>query len=422
MDSEKAKWEITKSVGGERKVQYRLRDWLISRQRYWGAPIPMIYCETCASKGEGEQKEMPGWYAVPEKDLPVKLPYVKDFRPQGKGESPLASVREFYEVKCPSCRLKARRETDVSDTFLDSAWYYLRYPSAKEKNRAWSPEITKKWFPVNLYTGGAEHSVLHLLYVRFVAMAFHDAGRLHFEEPFPKFRAHGLLISEGAKMSKSKGNVINPDEYIKKFGADTLRMYLMFLAPFEQGGDFRDEAVLGIVRFLDRVWKLFGDEKKEKKRGEDSVGLEQSIHRTIRKITGDIESLHYNTAISALMVLLSEFENGNRSGKNEETFLKLLAPFAPHIIEELWHELGNETSIHKEPWPEADPEFLKEEDFDLVVQVNGKLRATVKMPRGAAQKEAEEAAFENPNVENALAGKKPKKVIFVPDRLINFVI
>ncbi|MEK7651120.1 MAG: leucine--tRNA ligase [Patescibacteria group bacterium] len=420
MDSEKAGWEITKLAGGERKIQYRLRDWLISRQRYWGAPIPMIYCGVCASKNEGEQKEMPGWYAVPEKDLPVKLPYVKDFRPQGKGESPLASVKKFYETKCPHCGGKARRETDVSDTFLDSAWYYLRYPSVKEKNKAWNPEITKKWFPVNLYTGGAEHSVLHLLYVRFVAMTLHEAGKLHFEEPFPKFRAHGLLIKEGAKMSKSKGNVINPDEYIKNFGADSLRMYLMFLAPFEQGGDFRDEAVLGIVRFLDRVWNLCVKEiKKSNKASEETLRL---THRTIKKITNDIESLHYNTAISALMIFLNEFEKKGVDKENKEVFLKLLAPFAPHITEELWSELGKKTSIHKSSWPIANSKFLKEEDFDLVIQVNGKLRATIKMPRGASQRDAEKAAFGNENVNNSIAGQKPKKTIFVPNRLINFVI
>jgi len=420
MDSEEAKWEITKFVGGERKIQYRLRDWLISRQRYWGAPIPMIHCEACTEKGEGEQKEMPGWYAVPERDLPVKLPYIKDFRPQGKGESPLASVKEFYETKCPHCGGKARRETDVSDTFLDSAWYYLRYPSVGEKNQAWSSEITKKWLPVNLYTGGAEHSVLHLLYVRFVAMVFNDAGLFHFEEPFPKFRAHGLLIKEGAKMSKSKGNVINPDEYIKKFGADSLRMYLMFLAPFEQGGDFRDEAVLGVVRFLDRVWSLYiKDDGVSEKSSQNVINL---MHRTIKKVTEDIELLHYNTAISALMILLNEFEKSHIGKENKGIFLKLLAPFAPHITEELWHELGNEDTIHKSSWPIADPEFLREENFDLVVQVNGKLRATINLKRGISQGEAEKVALSDANVSGSIGGQKTKKIIFVPDRLINFVV
>jgi leucyl-tRNA synthetase len=219
MPSEKAKWEITKAVGGKRVTQYRLRDWLLSRQRYWGPPIPMIYCETCAKSGKGERKEMPGWYAVPEKDLPVKLPLVKNFRPTGTGKSPLASAKSFYEVACPACKSKARRETDVSDTFLDSAWYYLRYPNVGESKQPWDPKVTEKWFPVSMYTGGAEHSVLHLLYVRFLALALHDLKLLKFGkshspegEPFPKFRAHGLLVKEGAKMSKSKGNVVNPDE------------------------------------------------------------------------------------------------------------------------------------------------------------------------------------------------------------------
>ena len=265
MASEEAKWEITKFVGGAKKVQYRLRDWLVSRQRYWGPPIPMIFCENCAKSISGSrtshgksdfQKLNPGWYAVPEKDLPVELPYIKDFRPTGTDKSPLAANEKFYKVRCPKCKTWARRETDVSDTFLDSAWYFLRYPSVKEKNRPWNPDITKKWLPVHSYIGGAEHSVLHLLYSRFITMALHDWGMLDFEEPFKKFRAHGLLIKDGAKMSKSRGNVVNPDEYIKAFGADALRMYLMFLGPFEQGGDFRDTGIKGVTRFLERAWKL----------------------------------------------------------------------------------------------------------------------------------------------------------------------
>jgi leucyl-tRNA synthetase len=320
MDSEKAKSEITKFVHGEQKTHYRLRDWLISRQRYWGPPIPMIFCEACAEAGKGERADMPGWYAVPESELPVKLPAVKDFRPTGSGKSPLASVKDFYETKCPACGSIARRETDVSDTFLDSAWYYLRYPSVHDDEYAWNSAITKKWLPVNSYIGGAEHSVLHLLYSRFVTMAFHDMGLLDFDEPFTKFVAHGLITKDGAKMSKSKGNVVNPDEYIKKFGADTLRMYLMFLAPFEQGGDFRDSGILGIERFLNRVWRLaeelrnrnsessvqggfaFGgrtqDRESNSRKKEGATDLETLIHKTIKKVTEDIEHLHYNTAIA----------------------------------------------------------------------------------------------------------------------------
>lgn len=426
---------VTKFAGGELTTQYRLRDWLISRQRYWGAPIPMVHCEACATKGEGEQPDMPGWYAVPEDELPVTLPRVKDFRPQGKGESPLASVKEFYKAKCPRCGAEARRETDVSDTFLDSAWYYLRYPStrsARSGQAPWDPEITKRWLPVDLYTGGAEHSVLHLLYVRFIALALHNMGLLEFGdssapkgEPFPKFRAHGLLIKEGAKMSKSKGNVVNPDEYIKKYGADVLRMYLMFLAPFEQGGDFRDEAVPGIVRFLERVHKFFRAASGE---GNDKEA-ERMLHRTIKKVTEDIENLHYNTAISALMILLNGMEKSAFKKETGNSFLKLLAPFAPHLTEELWQELKGYTihdtrfeSIHRAPWPSYDPKLVQDETVAIVVQVNGKLRGTVTAPAGANQETVEALVREDQKLQSALEGKTIKKVIYVSDRLVNFVI
>ena len=427
MNSEKAKWEITKLVNGKRKIQYHLRDWLISRQRYWGAPIPMIYCEACSQAGKGEQPEMPGWYATPENDLPVVLPYVKDFRPKGTGESPLATDKKFYQVKCPECGKPGRRETDVSDTFLDSAWYYLRYPSVNSETadlKPWNPEITKKWFPVNLYTGGAEHSVLHLLYVRFAALALHNLNLLEFGpseapkgEPFPKFRAHGLLIKEGAKMSKSKGNVVNPDEYIVKFGADALRMYLMFLAPFEQGGDFRDEAIMGIVRFLERVWKLLGQEDAKDNLEEKEIVL----HKAIKKITEDIEQLKYNTAISQLMKLIKILEE-HPNRKTFEIFLKLLAPFAPFIAEELWEKLGYKDSIHLEKWPEYDPKFLKEEKFELVIQINGKFRDKISVPQEITEKEAKELAISQEKVKSWLGGKKIIKTIFVPGRLINIVI
>ncbi|MDO8557194.1 MAG: class I tRNA ligase family protein [Candidatus Jorgensenbacteria bacterium] len=426
MDSEEAKWAITKLVGGERKIQYRLRDWLISRQRYWGAPIPMIFCDTCAAAGKGEYPsasgEMHGWYAVPEKDLPVELPFIKEFRPQGKNESPLASVKEFYETKCPACGAKARRETDVSDTFLDSAWYFLRYPSVHNEKEAWDKALTKKWLPVNMYIGGAEHAVLHLLYSRFVTMAFHDFGILDFEEPFSVFRAHGLLIKDGAKMSKSKGNVVNPDEYVKNFGADAFRMYLMFLAPFEQGGDFRDQGILGITRFLDRVWKMGMEVSEGKEIEKTNSETETLIHQTIKKVTGDIDGLQYNTAISALMVFLSGLEKDGANRENFEILLKLLASFAPHITEELWYELGNKTSIHTSAWPKFDAALALGDTIDFVIQVNGKHRGTINIRRGIGQDEAEKLARETEKVKTALAGKNVHKVVFVPDRLINFVV
>jgi len=434
MPSEKAKWEITKFVGGNKKIQYHLRDWLISRQRYWGVPIPMIYCEHCAAESRGEQKEMPGWYTVPENELPVELPFIKDFRPKGKGESPLAMEKSFYETECPNCGGKARRETDVSDTFLDSAWYYLRYPSAKNDKNPWNPAMTKKWLPVNMYIGGAEHSVLHLLYSRFLTMVFYDLKLLNFDEPFSKFRAHGLLIKEGAKMSKSKGNIINPDEYIKKFGADVLRMYLMFLAPFEQGGDFRDAGILGPERFLKRVYNFFEINKDKFMKelgfssrlvilGPENLNTKRQLAKSIKKVTEDIENLQYNTAISTLMTLLYYFEADNRTYLSDaEDFIKLLAPFAPYLSEELWEKLGHKTSIHKEKWPKYDPKLLREEKFELVIQINGKVRDKISAPMDISKKEAEKLALSQEKIKIWLKDKKVEKIIFVPNKLINIVI
>mgnify|MGYP001564619794 CR=1 FL=1 len=427
-----AKW-LEKNKLGKKTVNYHLRDWLLSRQRYWGPPIPMIYCEECAENKKGERKEMPGWYSVPENQLPVKLPFVKNFRPKGADKSPLATVKSFYETKCPKCGEKARRETDVSDTFFDSAWYYLRYPSVRDKKNPWNPTLTKKWLPVNLYTGGAEHSVLHLLYVRFLAMALHDMGLLHFEEPFPKFRAHGLLIREGAKMSKSKGNVVTPDEYIKKFGADILRMYLMFLAPFEQGGDFRDAGILGIKRFLERIYSLslkIKNQKSEIRNTTQNSKLNNLIHKTIKKVTEDIENLRFNTAISALMILFNEMEKNQQSFNLSifQSFLKLLTPFAPHLTEELWQNLKSEIlnlksfkSIHLEKWPKYNPKLIAEKTFELIIQVNGKVRGRITAPVGISKEEAAKSALKLEAVKKYVADK-PKKIVFVPNKLINFVI
>ena len=372
---------------------------------------------------------------MPEKDLPVKLPFVEDFRPKGKGVSPLASVKSFYETKCPKCGKKARRETDVSDTFLDSAWYYFRYPSTRSARSGqipWDSQITKRWLPVDMYIGGAEHAVLHLLYSRFLTMVFYDLKLLHFEEPFSKFRAHGLLIKEGAKMSKSKGNILNPDDYIKKFGADVFRMYLMFLAPFEQGGDFRDAGILGIKRFLERVYRLISNRDYQRKSAYSSasISVTKLLHQTIKKVTEDIENLHYNTAISALMTLFNELEKKpSLEIGNWKLVIKLLAPFAPHLTEELYQQLKTQNSklktfrsIHLEPWPKYDPKLIQEEKFELVIQINGKVRDKVSVSTDISQKEAQEIAFSREKIKNWLKGKKTKKTIFVPKRLINIVV
>jgi leucyl-tRNA synthetase len=420
MDSEAAKWDITKFVGGERKTQFRVRDWLISRQRYWGPPIPMVFCEACAAIDKGEQKEMPGWYAVPENELPVVLPYVKDFRPTGSGVSPLATDKKFYETKCPGCGAAARRETDVSDTFLDSAWYYLRYLDPKKDTSAFNDSRIKKWLPAEMYIGGAEHSVLHLLYVRFVAMALHAWGFVDFEEPFKKFRAHGLVIKDGAKMSKSKGNVINPDDYIANFGADTLRMYLMFMAPFEDGGDFRDQAILGVARFLERVWKFV---ESRIQNPEFSKGKNALLHKTIKKVGEDIVSLHYNTAISALMICLRGMEANPASKEEFEIFLKLLAPFAPFMTEEIWREtLGHKTSIHHATWPQYDSSIIKEVTVTLALQINSRTRGAISAPSDVSVADAQALALANESVRTHLAGRTPKKIIYVPGKLVNIVV
>ncbi len=428
VDSDK----VMRDVGGVKKVQYRLRDWLISRQRYWGPPIPMIYCGACAKEKRGERDDMPGWHAVPENDLPVELPKVKNFRPKGMGKSPLATVRSFYEVKCPHCGAKGVRETDVSDTFLDSAWYYLRYLDPKDKNSPFDKLRIKKWLPVHMYIGGAEHAVLHLLYVRFMWKALCDLGILPFsakggsasggDEPAKKFRAHGLLIREGKKISKSRGNIVNPDEFIKKFGADALRMHLMFIGPFEEGGDFRDAGILGPVRFLERVWKLEHNANLQMNSNATNKKIERLVHKTIKKITEDIENLHYNTAISSLMILLSELEKGTDK-KSYSDFLKLLAPFAPHITEEIWRNvLGNKNSIHISPWPSYDERLIQDEKFMLVIQVNGKVRDSVEVNVDISESDAKETALRREKITAFLAGKKPKRVIYVPQRLINIVV
>jgi leucyl-tRNA synthetase len=400
---------LEKNGLGKREVNYHLRDWLISRQRYWGPPIPMIYCQKC------------GWQPVSEDQLPVELPYIEDYKPLGTGNAPLASHPEFYKTKCPKCGGEARRETDVSDTFLDSAWYFLRYVSTDMETAAFDRERVKKWLPVNMYIGGAEHSVLHLLYSRFITMVLKDLGFINFEEPFTRFRAHGLIVKDGAKMSKSKGNVVVPDAYIKKFGADTLRAYLMFMGPFSQGGDFRDTGIEGMHKFLKRVWTLFMSGPVGNSSG--PAGL-QIMHRTIKKVTEDIEKLNYNTTIAALMEWYNFLSQQKSIGREEvEVFVKLIAPFAPHLSEEIYRALGNKTSINVSAWPVYDQKFLVKEEVMIVVQVNGKLRGSIIVsPETVKNKtEIERLARVNENVKSNLQGKTVKRVIYVEGKVINFV-
>ena len=429
--------KLTDKVFGKKMVTYHLRDWLISRQRYWGPPIPMIYCETC------------GWQPVPEIDLPVVLPRIEDYQPKGTGVAPLATHKEFYETTCPNCGKSARRETDVSDTFLDSSWYFLRYPSVnnvipatepgssvqvgwtpdqvrgdKQGFLPWDPEITKKWLPVDMYTGGAEHSVLHLLYSRFITMALHDWGYIDFDEPFPNFYAHGLIIKDGAKMSKSKGNIVNPDQYIDLYGADALRIYLMFTGPYDQGGDFRDSAMEGIAKWVRKVWRM-ALSTIDKQSNSSSAKVQTALAVAIKKVGNDIEKRRYNTAISAMMIFINAVgeERGQLACSDLQKFLLILAPFAPFMTEELWSRMGNKTSIHQQPWPLFDKSKLVVSTVQIVVQVNGKLRGTlvVDTAKALGQASVEKMVKENQTISKYLSGTITK-VIFVPGKLINFVV
>jgi len=391
------------------RVQYRLHDWCISRQRYWGPPIPIMYCEKC------------GVVPVPEKDLPVQLPLIDDFRPDDTGVSPLARHEEWYFVKCPQCGGQARRETDVSDTFLDSAWYHLRYPSTEFADRPFDPARTKKWLPVSSYIGGNEHAVLHLLYARFICMVLFDLGHLHFDTPYPRFRAHGLIVKDGAKMSKSRGNVVVPDTYIQQWGADTFRMYLMFLGPFQEGGDFRDSGIVGQRRFLEKVWALVHEAAGAKVVG--APELQQKLHRTIRKVSADTDALQYNTAIAAMMEYVNELREQGAGGRELITPLVImLAPYAPHIAEELWSVLGNESSVFEARWPAHDERIVSAGDVEIAVQVNGKLRSRLTVPRGMAEKDVLARVLADEAVKKFVDGQKVKKVIYVQDRLVNLVV
>lgn len=464
---------------GKRVVSYHLRDWLISRQRYWGPPIPMIYCSACAqnSKKVGpsdaqrsnlQENTMAGWSPVPEDQLPVLLPDIEDYQPKGDGNSPLENApEEWLHPDCPECGKKAKRETDVSDTFLDSSWYFLRYPSIGFKNSKiqtsrskqgsksrfqdqkelkienweleipWNQEITRRWLPVDAYIGGAEHAVLHLLYSRFVTMALHDWGYLDFStdgEPFPFLFSHGLIIKDGAKMSKSRGNVVIPDDYIDRFGADALRMYLMFLGPYHQGGDFRDSGMAGMYRFLERVWRLFEKVSSQQSKIESQASraeLVPVLHRTIKRVTNEVAKFKYNTAIAALMEFVNAWEGRGRKTEPKQLtrsdggkLVKLLAPFAPHLAEEIWERLGNEPSVHLSHWPEYDEAQLVTERVEIPVQVNGKTRAVLTVEAGKAGDEGAVAklALDHPKVIRCLKTKKPAKQIFVPGKTINFVV
>jgi leucyl-tRNA synthetase len=396
---------------GRAVVNYRLHDWCISRQRYWGPPIPIIYCD--------EHGAVP----VPEQDLPVELPIIEDFRPDDTGVSPLARHESWYHVPCPVCGKRSRRETDVSDTFLDSSWYHLRYPSTDFDDRPFDQALTKKWLPVATYIGGNEHAVLHLLYARFITMVLNELGHLDFDEPYKRFRAHGTIVKDGAKMSKSRGNVVVPDEYIARWGADTFRMYLMFLGPFQEGGDFRDDGISGPRRFLDKVWALVGDACQT--HADDEVRHETLVkyHQTVKRVTEGMEELRYNTSIAALMELVNALRQDSCTQRTlVEGLIVMLAPFAPHFAEESWERLGHGTSVFDARWPSWNEGLVVEDQVEVVVQVNGKTRSKVTVARDAEQGVVVEAALRDPLVRRFTEGREMRKVVYVPNRLLNLVV
>ncbi|MDP2730224.1 MAG: leucine--tRNA ligase [Dehalococcoidales bacterium] len=397
---------------------YRIRDWLISRQRYWGAPIPMIYCDKC------------GIVPVPEKDLPVLLPEDAEFKPTG--ESPLKYAPRFVNTTCPRCSSPARRETDTMDTFMCSNWYYLRYTSPHFDSAPFDDKKVNYWLPVDLYTGGAEHAVMHLLYARFFFKAIKDMGLVNLDEPFTRLFNQGTIIAEHQKMSKSRGNVINPDEYIAELGADTVRAYLMFVGPWEQGGEWNDSGISGVSRWLNRVWNLVLQpyQRKPGPAEEKETELLRTTHQTIRKVTGDLERMRFNTMIAALMeftnYLTGVKEEGNITGSAwqgaVEKLLLLLAPATPHLTEELWQQTGRAYSIHQQSWPGWDEALAKEEEITLVVQVNGKLRHRITAPASITETEAIKTALESDKVEPYLEGKTIIKTIYVAGKLVNVVV
>jgi leucyl-tRNA synthetase len=400
---------------GRRAVRYRLRDWLISRQRYWGPPIPIIYCERC------------GTLPVPEEQLPVVLPPLEQFRPTGTGVAPLATAEDFVNTTCPRCGGPAQRETEVSDTFLDSAWYFLRYISTERGDMPWDSERVRRWLPVGMYTGGPEHATMHHLYARFICMALHDMGLLPIAEPFARLRLHGTITLGGRKMSKSRGNVVNPDDYIQRYGADATRMALLFLGPFDEDADFSDRGVVGMARFLARVWSVVCSPWSVVDHAPQwTLDHEPRTQQVIGRVTGGLEQWRYHTSIAALM----EYTSWLRAERKrlpadvfvaaQRTLVLLLAPFAPHTGEELWARLGGQGSVHDQPWPEAG-EVLAVETVELAVQVDGRLRDRVTVPTGAGEHEARAAALARPRVQDAIGDRTVRRVVVVPGRVVNVV-
>lgn len=392
---------------GRRMVTYKLRDWLFSRQRYWGEPIPIVHCAGC------------GAVAVPEEQLPVTLPELERYQPTGTGEPPLAAATAWVNTTCPQCGGPAKRETNTMPQWAGSSWYYLRYIDPHNDQRLVDPEKERYWMPVKVYVGGAEHAVLHLLYARFWHKVLYDIGVVSTPEPFMKLINQGMILGEdGEKMSKSRGNVINPDDVVKEYGADTLRMYEMFMGPLEQVKPWNTRGVEGLYRFLQKVWRLAQREHA----AQQDPAVERLRHKTLKKVGDDIAAFRFNTAISAMMIFVNEALERGATRADVETLLLMLSPFAPHLAEELWHQYGHTTLICQERWPAYDPALIVDEEVEVVVQVNGKLRARLRLAKGTPEAEAVAAARGLAEVAKWLDGATLRKTVFVPDKLINFVV
>ncbi|MFH1188921.1 MAG: leucine--tRNA ligase [bacterium] len=408
---------LAKKKAAKKGITYRLRDWLISRQRYWGTPIPIVFCEKC------------GIQPIKEKDLPITLPPLRNFQPASDGRSPLARSKDFVATTCPQCGGRAERETDTMDTFVDSSWYYLRYIDNHNAKAAFNKKKMEKWLPVDMYIGGAEHTVLHLLYARFFTKFLAQKKYIDFNEPFTSLRHQGIILGpDGLKMSKSKGNVIDPDDLVDKFGADAVRMYLCFMGPYDQGGPWNPTGILGMTRFLDRLWILKDVVEQNQSVLQDNDLLQGTVHRTIKKVTEDIEGMKFNTAISALMILLNEMEKQRENLPIAvlKQFVQLLAPFAPHVTEEIWQNLADKkkkyVSIHHGVWPKYEEQYLKEDIVGIVIQINGKIRAKISIARDLQEERVKEIAFTEKNIRKYIDGKEIKKVIYIPNKLLNIVI
>ncbi len=405
---EMIKW-LEETNRGKKTVNYKLRDWIFSRQRYWGEPIPVVHCEKC------------GIVPLKEEDLPLTLPDVTSYAPTGTGESPLATIEEWVSTTCPACGGKAKRETNTMPQWAGSCWYYLRFIDPHNKKEFISKEKENYWMPVDLYVGGAEHAVLHLLYSRFWHKVLHDFGLVSTKEPFQRLVNQGMILGEGGvKMSKSLGNVINPDDVVKDYGADSMRMYEMFMGPLSVSKPWSTTGISGVYRFLDRVWRLSEDRELTGEKAPEE--LEKLLHKTIKKVTHDTGNLEFNTAISQMMIFINELYKDTKLYRDMwEKFLKLLSPYAPHIAEELWERAGNKPVLSLEKWPEYDEEKTIESEVTIVLQINNKNRSKVDMPLGSSKDELEKAALDNDRIKTLLEGKRVIKTIIVPDKLVNIV-